>query len=207
MTAISNKAPFYSPKIPAIQYKEFQTLLDKVQSVKEKYLTLIGCSYVWNKITEKWTPVVIVQITEEDDSKEGRITPSFDPRFFRMYYIEGTKLSVLGYASTEFRKEEETYPRVYLENIENKKKDTFKYVGYLLIKTIQQIFRDKCAGRMYLSFSYRAKKFYEKLGFVSCDESLKIPHMQTTSEACIQWLKEIAKNPISLPQRSVCCIL
>lgn len=197
--AINNIASIYRPKIRKAQKKDFKDLLARINSIRDNQLSVVGCSYVLTNKTGKWTPVVVVEKSLRNSIRFKELS---DWSSFEVLRLLDGDLSKIGFVGGDIIDPSGKSPKIQLSYLGRNDPGAFKYAGYLLIKTIQQVFERTCQGRIYVFPSNNAIGFYEKLGFVPVGMN-----MELTPEASAGRLEDVRRNPIGLPADLSCYIL
>lgn len=195
--------------------------IPKVEEIQEgKQKPIYVCS-VYNSKTEEWEQANIFYNVEDEEHN------------FEMNTVSGTalgRIKILTFHMMEdgefgcpaliiqldsiskYGHEKDLIPKIEVKDLENKAKDTYKYVGYNLMKVAMQKFQDyEC--KVDLSAAWSSHTFYWKLGFRpnNPDECKRIAKQvlegRTTKDLGIvkmhlpqwasdSWLQEIQDNPM-----------
>ena len=231
-------AHVYHPAIPKASRADFSEPL--IENMKRKTNgEILGFSYVQSKKTKEWLPVAITRREEADGIVHFFIESlgfsgclGYATVHPMLHYTNDKGQEVFGNPQYFFitddqlkygPEENQGQPvnKIYLQALKSEDKELHKYVGYLLIKTIQQVYREKCQGRMSVSAGYVSHGFYYRLGARALDAdknqfiandlcesaitgkapgtgSLMSTSMYLPETACAEWLAEIDRDPISL---------
>lgn len=207
--------------------EDLRNVAEKVENLKQR-ADVLGFAAVAEKATGNKVPVYIsVQANEHkglftihrvnDDRRLGWADLHL---FLKENDFENADYLASIPSQKIYGRERMQQSKNHLDRLYNEKLDSYKNVGYLLIKAIHQCYADKCEARMDVGAGYNSHTFYYNLGYraisvelddriseayetfhseriISDTSQLKEVEMYLPLEARENWLKAIQENPIS----------
>lgn len=239
--ALPDYAHVYHPKIPKPTSNDFSQFTHEINRAREHCGEIVGLSYVQKKDSKHWIPVAIAKQVEQNgivahffvlDLQNGVQLGTATTHLFGHYsnqngaWVYGNELyesfpkNILKFSAEDL----EPVDKVFLHHLKNEDRDAHKYVGYLVIKAIQQTFKERCQGRLFTSAAFVSHGFYYKLGARTyeaeknqqilnslqetalCGTRPRTGRLWTTrmylpEGASAEWLAEIEKNPLLPPEK------
>lgn len=218
-SARDSSLPIYVSTVPNPTSQMLDPFAKKIESLRNQ--SVLGIGTVQNKATRAMIPVYIEfkEISDVAIFRVRRLDNDQEMGAAKVLLVanQGNFYGNKSGASITYQNENEVYygnegaklDKIFLDDIDNDKKGLYRNVGYILIKSIHQFYKNKFEARMNFISTLDAGGFYYKLGFRSTNSAVNQALASGTKKggalflpewARKQWQNQIEENPIGFPE-------